>query len=93
MGYLTSYFSTDKEFSILFQTKKYDQINPQTQFFRCEGLFPRITSRTSCVQSGDRNHSHSWDGENLFYKWGTNCGVGEDSWESLGLQGDPTSPS
>ena len=25
--------------------------------------------------------------------WGTmQCGVGEDSWESLGLQGDPTSP-
>ena len=22
-----------------------------------------------------------------------NCGVGEDSWGSLGLQGDPTSPS
>ena len=22
-----------------------------------------------------------------------NCGVGEDCWESLGLQGDPTSPS
>ena len=22
-----------------------------------------------------------------------NCGVGEDSWESLGLHGDPTSPS
>ena len=22
-----------------------------------------------------------------------NCGVGEDFWESLGLQGDPTSPS
>ena len=21
-----------------------------------------------------------------------NCGAGEDSWESLGLQGDPTSP-
>ena len=21
-----------------------------------------------------------------------NCGVGEDSWESIGLQGDPTSP-
>ena len=21
------------------------------------------------------------------------CGVGEDSWESLGMQGDPTSPS
>ena len=24
---------------------------------------------------------------------GLNCGVGEDSWESFGLQGDPTSPS
>ena len=24
---------------------------------------------------------------------GLNCGVGEDSWESLRLQGDPTSPS
>ena len=22
-----------------------------------------------------------------------NCGVGEDTWESLGLQGDPASPS
>ena len=22
-----------------------------------------------------------------------NCGIGDDSWESLGLQGDPTSPS
>ena len=22
-----------------------------------------------------------------------NCGIGEDSWESLGLQGDPTSQS
>ena len=22
-----------------------------------------------------------------------NCGVGKDSWESIGLQGDPTSPS
>ena len=27
----------------------------------------------------------------LFYTL-LNCGVGEDSWESLGLQGDPTSP-
>ena len=23
----------------------------------------------------------------------SNCGVGKDSWESLGQQGDPTSPS
>ena len=32
----------------------------------------------------------SWELKNW---WGLNCGVGEDSWESLGLQGDPTSPS
>ena len=25
-------------------------------------------------------------------QWTKYCGVGEDSWESLGLQGDPTSP-
>ena len=29
----------------------------------------------------------------LFLSLGLNCDVGEDSWESLGLQGDPTSPS
>ena len=31
-----------------------------------------------------------WRAEELML---LNCGVGEDSWESLGLQGDPTSPS
>ena len=31
----------------------------------------------------------SWAQKN----WCLNCGVGEDSWESLGLQGEPTSPS
>ena len=30
----------------------------------------------------------SWVAKN----WFLNCGAGEDSWESLGLQGDPTSP-
>ena len=30
-----------------------------------------------------------WSAEELML---LNCGVGEDSWESLGLQGDPTSP-
>ena len=31
----------------------------------------------------------SWAPKNWCF---LNCGVGEDSWESLGLQGDPTSP-
>ena len=29
----------------------------------------------------------------MVYKLQVNCGVGEDSWESLGLQGDPSSQS
>ena len=35
------------------------------------------------------NHLKNW----IFKVQFLNCGVGEDSWESLGLQGDPTSPS
>ena len=46
------------------------------------------------------SNSHVWMWQ-LDYKesWGPKkidafkCGAGEDSWESLGLQGDPTSPS
>ena len=34
------------------------------------------------------DYKESWAPKNLLL----NCGVGEDSWESLGLQGDPTSP-
>ena len=35
-----------------------------------------------------------WQNFILFYGWVMlfNCGVGEDSWESLGQQGDPSSP-
>ena len=33
-------------------------------------------------------YEESWALKN----WCLNCGVGEDSWESLGQQGDPTSP-
>ena len=36
------------------------------------------------------DYKESWVLKNWCF-W--NCGVGEDSWESLGLQGDPTSPS
>ena len=35
------------------------------------------------------NHKEVWAPKNSCL----NCGVGEDSWEPLGLQGDPTSPS
>ena len=35
------------------------------------------------------DHKEGWTEKLMLW----NCGVGEDSWESLGLQGDPTSPS
>ena len=35
------------------------------------------------------DHKESWGAKELIL---LTCGVGEDSWESLGLQGDPTSP-
>ena len=35
-------------------------------------------------------HAHIQSGVRITF---LNCGVGEDSWEFLGLQGDPTSPS
>ena len=59
-----------------------------------------FANRSPHSQSYGFSSSHVWMWE-LDYKesWATeelmalNCGVGEDSWESLGLQGDPTSPS
>ena len=42
------------------------------------------------VFPGDMYGCESWSAEELML---LNSGVGEDSWESLGLQGDPTSPS
>ena len=40
-------------------------------------------------------HSFLWSTQSNLHKelMLLNCGVGEDSWGSLGLQGDPTSPS
>ena len=58
-----------------------------------------LKSRNITLPAKFRSHVWMWE---LDYKesWApkkwcfwTVCGVGEDSWESLGLQGDPTSPS
>ena len=50
------------------------------------------TEKPGGLQSmGSKRIGHDWvtNSELMLL----NCGVGEDSWESLGLQGDPTSPS
>ena len=56
-----------------------------------------LCQQSPSIQSYGFSSSHVWMWE-LDYKecWAPKnlcCGVGEDSWESLGLQGDPTSPS
>ena len=59
-----------------------------------------MTNLDSTLKSRDyfANKGQSSQSYGLWRKLSTeelmllNCGVGEDSWESLGLQGDPTSP-
>ena len=48
------------------------------------------SSTSSHVWMWELDHKESLSTEELML---LNCSVGEDSWESLGLQGDPTSPS
>ena len=57
------------------------------------------------ASKGPSNQSYGFSSSHVYVRVGLsrklsteelmllNCGVGEDSWESLGLQGDPTSPS
>ena len=72
--------------------KSYDQPRQHTQKQRHYFANKDLSSQGYGVSS-----SHVWmwvwrklSAEELML---LNCGVGEDSWESLGLQGDPTSPS
>ena len=66
-----------------------DNVLKSRHYFANEGLFS---------QSYGFSSSHgceSWTIKKAFAEelMLLNCGVGEDSWESLGLQEDPTSPS
>ena len=50
-----------------------------------------------CKMDGPRDCHTKWSKSDKYHILSPilmllNCGVGEDSWESLGLQGDPTSP-
>ena len=69
-------------------------------------LLKKSDLRKAAVSSGLKQNLSSlprkWTGVTWMWLWRKlstkelmllNCGVGEDSWESLGLQGDPTSPS
>ena len=66
-------------------------IKKQRHYFTYKGP----SSQSYGFSSGDvwmweLDCEESWAAEEMML---LNCDVGEDSWESLGLQGDPTSPS
>ena len=72
--------------------ESYDQPRQHIKKQRHYFVNKRLPSQSYVFSS-----SHVWMWE-LDYEesWGLmllDCGVGKDSWESLGLQGDPTSPS
>ena len=74
--------------------EKYDQprqhIKKQRRYFANTGPSSQIYGFSrSRVWMWKLNHKESW----VLKNWCFWTGVGEDSWESLGLQGDPTSLS
>ena len=72
----------------------YDQrrqhIKKQRYYFANKGLYSQSYGFSSShICMWDLDYKESWVPKND----ALNCGVEEDSWESLGLQGDLTSPS
>ena len=75
--------------------KSYDQprqhIKKQRHYFTKKGLSSQSYGFSSShVWMWELDYKESWVPKNRCF---LNCGVGEDSWESLGLQGDPTCQS
>ena len=75
--------------------KSYDQpkqhIKKQRQYFANKGSSSQgYGFSSSYVWMWELGYTRKLNAKELML---LNCGVGEDSWESLELQGDPTSPS
>ena len=71
--------------------KPRQNIKKQRHYFTNEGPYSQSYGFSSShVWIWELNHNRELSAEELIL---LNCGVGKDSWESLGLQGDPTSPS
>ena len=65
-------------------------LKKQTHHFADKGLYSQSYGFSSShVWVWDLNHKEGWALKN----WCLQTGVGEDSWESLGQQGDQTSQS
>ena len=75
---------------ILMSDQPRQHIKKQRYYFANKGLSGQSYGFTSShVWMWELDHKESWALKN----WLLNCGIGEYSWESLGLQEDPSSPS
>ena len=81
----TKRLNNKKQFIICFSS----QSNLKKTWRRAKEEEGRMESRQKGGREGKKENVECL----YMYKTFLNCGVGEDSWESLGLQGDPTSPS
>ena len=74
--------------------ENYDQpryhIKKQRHYFANKRLSSQNYGFPVVMYGCELNHKESWAAEELML---LNCDVGEDSWESLGQQGDQTSQS
>ena len=81
--------------------ESYDQsrqhIKKQRHYFANKGLYNQIYGFSSNhVWMWELDYKESWEPKNWCFQTSIDvfkCGVEEDSWVSLRLQGDPTSPS
>ena len=65
-------------------------VKKQSHYFANKGPFSQSYGfSNSCVWMWELDHKEGWRAELLLL----NCGDGQDSWESLGLQGDQISQS
>ena len=81
-----------------FLSKQCKEIEENNRMGKTRDLFKKIRDikRTFHAKMGsikDRNGMDLTEAEDIKKRWLLNCCVGEDSSESLGLQGEPTSPS
>ena len=71
--------------------KPRQHIKKQRQYFANKDPYNQSFGFSSTqVWKWELDHKEGWVLKNWCF---LNCGVGEDSWESLGLQGDQTSQS
>ena len=90
VGHTTARVNQSNETSVTLQLGCSQYLSTAKMYMLASYKFKFFYFSSSHVWMWELDHKEGW-------LWRTDafqlCGVGEDSWESLGLQGDPTSPS